>query len=166
MIDKLGQELNEGDYILYARTMGKSADLGIGRILEFEETHHPEEYGQWCWIPRPVPWTKVTKDYARAWMLEHCDKDMQLRQTHSGYQYYDEDKRWRIASTSHKVRVNSIQGIHFADLSGKSQYGRDRPVETSAEIRKVTLQFPSRMVKINDLVPEVVKNLLGDTNEN
>ena len=61
MIDKLGQPLEAGDYILYARTLGRSADLGIGRILNVDETHTAPTFGRRVRVPDSVLGTKAGK---------------------------------------------------------------------------------------------------------
>lgn len=84
-----------------------------------------------------------------------------------GYRYWDAEMTLRYASTSYKVRVNSIQGLQFRDMTVRNQHGRllHRPVVEHARLVKVTLQYPSRMLKMNDFVPDVVVEMLGDKDE-
>ena len=158
MHDKLGQTLEKGDYILYARTISRSADLGIGRILDYDETFHPAKYGRWCWVRSS---DGLLEDEARERMLEQSPNGEQLTPAHRSWRYYDPDAMYSREYTSSQIHVLSIQGLEFSHTDGTHQWGRVKNMDF-VTIKKVRLEYPSRVVKITDNVPDEVVNLLKE----
>jgi len=166
MLDKFGQELNEGDYIVYARTVGRSADLGIGRIISYEETHIPERYGRWAWVPSNFG-VSMTKGQAQKWVDDNVRPGLEPIDRGSGWRYYDPEKLLTTEGWSYKVQVNSVQGLEFAYIDGMDQSGRRLREwrRDNVTVKKVTLYYPSRFIKTNSFVPEIVLEYLGDKND-
>ena len=164
MIDKLGRELNEGDLILYARTVGRSADMTFGRIVKIVEKKIPAVYGRYNRV------IDNPNEYIRGLGLDPLDPAVKLeyhapvRTTSLSsdhpetfwWSFYNPNEIRTKERSEYTITVDSVQGFSFTSLDDDM-----KGTFNNARITRVRLQYPDRMLKLDGFkIPEFLEEFI------